>query len=36
MSDMEALKAEKAKLITEMLDMQKQFIDIEHANGISS
>ena len=35
MSDVEALKAEKAKLIAEMLDMQKQFIDIEHANGIS-
>lgn len=35
MSDIEALKAEKAKLIAEMLDMQKQFIDIEHQNGIS-
>ena len=35
MSDVEALKAEKAKLIAEMLDMQKRFIDIEHANGIS-
>jgi hypothetical protein len=35
MSDVEALKAEKAKLITEMLEMQKQFIDLEHQNGIS-
>jgi hypothetical protein len=35
MSDIEALKAEKAKLIAEMLEMQKQFIDIEHENGIS-
>ena len=35
MSDIEALKAEKATLITEMLDMQKQFIDIEHQHGIS-
>jgi hypothetical protein len=35
MSDIEALKAEKATLIAEMLDMQKQFIDIEHADGIS-
>ena len=35
MSDIEALKAEKAKLISEMLEMQKQFIDVEHQNGIS-
>lgn len=35
MSDIEALKAEKATLIGEMLDMQKQFIDMEHQNGIS-
>lgn len=35
MSDVEALKAEKAKLIAEMLDMQKQFIDLEHKDGIS-
>jgi len=35
MSDVEALKAEKANLIAEMLDMQKQFIDVEHKNGIS-
>lgn len=35
MSDIEALKAEKAKLIAEMLDMQKQFIDIEHKQGVS-
>ena len=35
MSDIEALKAEKAKLIAEMLDLQKQFMDIEHQSGIS-
>ena len=35
MSDIEALKAEKAKLIEEMLEMQKEFIEYEHANGIS-
>jgi hypothetical protein len=34
-NDIEALKAEKSALIAEMLDMQKQFIDIEHQNGIS-
>jgi hypothetical protein len=33
--DIEALKAEKTALIAEMLEMQKQFIDIEHQNGIS-
>ena len=35
MSDIETLKTEKAKLIGEMLDMQKQFIDMEHQSGIS-
>lgn len=35
MSDVEALKAEKAKLIGEMIDLQKQFVDFEHDNGIS-
>lgn len=35
MSDVEALKTEKAALIAEMLDMQKKFIDFEHDNGIS-
>ena len=35
MSDIEALKAEKATLISEMLDMQKQFIDLEHENGVT-
>lgn len=33
--DIETLKAEKAKLIAEMLEMQKQFIDYEHQHGIS-
>jgi len=33
--DIAALKSEKAKLIEEMLDIQKQFIDFEHQNGIS-
>lgn len=33
--DVDTLKAEKAKLIAEMLDMQKQFIDVEHQKGIS-
>ena len=35
MSDIEALKKEKQDLIDKMLDMQKQFIDLEHQNGIS-
>lgn len=35
MSDKQALIDEKNKLIDEMLEMQKQFIDFEHANGIS-
>lgn len=33
MSD--ALKAEKAQLIEEMLEMQKKFMEIEHDKGIS-
>jgi hypothetical protein len=35
MSDIEALKKEKQELIDKMLDMQKQFVDLEHENGIS-
>jgi len=35
MSDIDAMKAERSQLIEEMLEMQKQFIDYEHANGIS-
>jgi len=35
MSDIEALKAEKATLIAEMLELQKEFMDIEHKTGIS-
>lgn len=35
MSDIDALKKEKNDLIAEMLEMQKQFIDHEHENGIS-
>lgn len=35
MSDIEALKAEKATLIAEMLELQKQFMDIEHQTGVS-
>ena len=35
MSDVDALKAEKAKLIEEMLELQKQFIAREHDGGIS-
>ena len=35
MSDVETLKAEKAALIAEMLEMQKKFIDVEHEKGIS-
>jgi hypothetical protein len=35
MSDKEALIKEKNDLIQQMLDMQKQFIDHEHKNGIS-
>lgn len=35
MSDTQALIDEKNKLIAEMLDMQKQFIDIEHDKGVT-
>ncbi|HHI77425.1 MAG TPA: hypothetical protein ENJ94_09645 [Gammaproteobacteria bacterium] len=35
MSDVEALKAEKDKLIAEMLELQKKFIEREHNGGIS-
>lgn len=35
MSDVEALKQEKQALIDKMLTMQKQFIEHEHAHGIS-
>ena len=35
MSDKAALIKEKQELIDKMLEMQKQFIDYEHANGIS-
>lgn len=35
MSDTAALQAEKDKLIGEMLEMQKEFIEYEQKNGIS-
>jgi len=35
MSDTEALKKEKSELIQQMLDMQKQFIALEHEQGIT-
>ena len=35
MSDIAALKQEKQELIDKMLDMQKQFIEYEHQNGVS-
>ena len=35
MSDIAALKQEKQDLIDKMLDMQKQFIDYEHENGVT-
>ena len=35
MTDIAALKQEKQNLIDKMLEMQKQFIDYEHENGIS-
>ena len=35
MSDVEALKNEKATLIAEMLELQKKFIAHEHDGGIS-
>ena len=34
MSDKQALLDEKSKLIADMQEMQKQFIDYEHENGI--
>jgi hypothetical protein len=34
MSDKQALLEEKNKLISEMLEMQKQFIEFEHEHGI--
>ncbi|MBK1717442.1 hypothetical protein [Thiocystis violacea] len=35
MSDIAALKQEKQALIDKMLEMQKQFIEYEHQNGVS-
>ena len=35
MSDKAELIKQKNDMIQEMLEMQKQFIDFEHANGIS-
>jgi hypothetical protein len=35
MSDIAALKQEKQGLIDKMLDMQKQFIEHEHENGVT-
>ncbi|WP_462320401.1 hypothetical protein [Halochromatium sp.] len=35
MTDIAALKKEKQELIDKMLEMQKQFIDLEHEKGIS-
>ena len=35
MSDTEALKKERQELIEKMLEMQKQFIDLEHEKGIT-
>ena len=35
MSDKQALIDEKNKLIEEMLEMQKKFIDLEHEKGIT-
>ena len=35
MSDVEKLKAERATLIGEMLELQKQFVAREHDGGIS-
>lgn len=35
MSDVEALKAEREKLMAEMIEMQEKFVEYEHANGIS-
>ncbi|CAK0763301.1 DUF4298 domain-containing protein [Gammaproteobacteria bacterium] len=35
MSDVESLKKEKQELISSMLEMQKQFIDLEHRQGVT-
>jgi hypothetical protein len=35
MSDIAALKKEKQELIDKKLEMQKQFIDLEHENGVT-
>jgi D-alanine-D-alanine ligase-like ATP-grasp enzyme len=35
MSDTAALMKEKSELIQKMLEMQRQFVDYEHKNGIS-
>lgn len=35
MSNEAALEAERDKLVQEMLEMQKQFIELEHKGGIS-
>ena len=35
MSDTAALKQEKQQLIDKMLEMQKQFIEYEHENGVT-
>ena len=35
MGDITALKQEKQELIDKMLEMQKQFIEYEHENGVS-
>ena len=35
MSDIAALTADREKLMAEMIEMQKQFVEFEHANGIS-
>ena len=35
MSDEAALEAEREKLVQEMLEMQKQFIELEHQGGVT-
>ena len=35
MSDIAALKQEKQELIDKMVEMQKQFIEFEHQNGVT-
>ena len=35
MTDEAALEAERAQLVQEMLEMQKQFVELEHQGGIS-